>query len=917
MTSFTPINQTQFQSINPRLLARALDSDSLYDINEENAAGLHIPKSRKRSAALGGRPVSFTPLWEYEDEGDLPQHNRSVALEESTPKRKRAAPKKRAESMVVPRDTLLQTWEHNGDVVEDEPQDSHLTTPPDSAIRRKSAVASKKKVQNPPFQNPVITKPSAARARVAKEMHPIQPSTQYQGFTTTEQQVGLAKTTLEKLGTFRYNPSQNDDQSSRRPMPLPNRGNPEPDLPSVYQPNSTPGLPFRHPPSSEGFFNKAMWCTDMAIDPFANDPMDVSATVASLPEMAQRDDYNCTDQHSMPGPRNFSDTQTLDGPISFLCPEMDGMPTEPDDLVGSTHEFVESSQHGHGYEEPTSSEVRLANDLMEAVNNASNEHSDLSPSKLQSGSPLITESEVGTNEISKPLHFVSTEDSDVLAETAIVVRGAPGSPQIQKDSINFCQPSSQLKHPWNKSELPGLSQPDIHCQLPFSSSELEIRQSGLDASATMGGEESRDVCASDEFDGGLDDEDLLTVALKPAIPQTPAKHYPEGRNYPHLSEAPDETVSPIPIVQPNVSLEARHPDRAFHYIPSRVPYVEYDEVYGDEFAMDEGDEEELLKLAEFTENVVETFAPPASVQDAFDINSDTGEVYDSSLQFSPPKSKAVVVAQGKVAEARDTNKSSNNQLLQRQSNREPPLGAEEDWSFIRSDEDSDPFLDATPPAIIARSKTQHASSSPAKRSVSMHSRAPTTMSQFSTRAVIDDSHEYEPLQPFARPPFPNLVLDRCPIVGVSARTSLRVCFRVGEMYREGARCNSAGLDVVLELFARVGFSSREPGTTIQHFQFLDLWHDRPPYAPGILMNYKTTGLAESESKIFLEGKMGKMARCLTRLKRDAKSKMGWLLNIINIRETDWEEIRWTKRIVSGDDLAKRMQDGFKDGMDED
>jgi hypothetical protein len=842
-----------------------------------------------------------------------------MALEESAPKRKRAAPKKRADSMVVPRKALLPICEHNGDVVQDEPQASHLTTPPDSAIRRKSAVASKKKLQSPPFQNPVITKPSAARAKVAKEMHPTQPSTQYQGFTTTEQQVGLAKTTLEKLGAFRYNPSQNDDQTSRRPMPLPNRGNPGPDPPSIHQSNPTPGLPFRHPPSSEGFFNKAMWCTDMAIDPFANDPMDVSATVALLPETTQWRENNGTDQHSMPGLQNFSDMQTLDGPFLLLCSEMDGVSTEPDDLVGSTHEFVGSSQHGHGYEEPTSSEVRLANDLLEAVNNASNELPDLSTSKLQSCPPFITESEAGTNDISKPLDLVSTKDSDVLAEPAIVVEGAHDSPPIQIDSNNFCQPGSQLKHALNKAELSRLPQPDIHYQLPLPSSEVEIRRPGLDLSSTMVEGESRDVCASEEFDEGLDDEDLLTVALKLAIPQTPAKHYPEGRNYPHLSEVPDETVSPPsnPIVQPNVSLEARHSDRALHHIPSRVPYVEYDEVYGDEFAMDEGDEEELLKLAEYTENVVETFAPPASVQDAFDINSDTGEVYDSSLQFSPPKSQAVVVAQGKVAEARDTNKSSNDQLLQRQSDREPPLGAEEDWSFIRSDECSDPFLDANPPAIIARSKTQHASSSPAKRSVSMHSRAPTTMSQFSTRAVIDDSHEYEPLQPFARPPFPELVLDRCPIVGVSARTSLRVCFRVGEMYREGARCNSAGLDVVLELFARVGFSSREAGTTIQHFQFLDLWHDRPPYAPGILTNYKTTGLAESESKIFLEGKMGKMARCLTRLKRDAKSKMGWLLNIINIRETDWEEIRWTKRIVSGDDLAKRMQDGFRDGVDED
>jgi hypothetical protein len=43
-----------------------------------------------------------------------------------------------------------------------------------------------------------------------------------------------------------------------------------------------------------------------------------------------------------------------------------------------------------------------------------------------------------------------------------------------------------------------------------------------------------------------------------------------------------------------------------------------------------------------------------------------------------------------------------------------------------------------------------------------------------------------------------------------------------------------------------------------------------------------------------------MARCLGRLKRDPRNPAAWLFHIINIRETDWEEIRWTKRIVSGD-----------------
>jgi hypothetical protein len=120
------------------------------------------------------------------------------------------------------------------------------------------------------------------------------------------------------------------------------------------------------------------------------------------------------------------------------------------------------------------------------------------------------------------------------------------------------------------------------------------------------------------------------------------------------------------------------------------------------------------------------------------------------------------------------------------------------------------------------------------------------------------------------------------------------------MFKEGARSNALCQDAVIELFARVTFSSREPGTTKQHFQFADLWHDRPPFPNGLLTNYETSDLAESESKIFVGVEEAMMARCLGRLKRDSKSEAGWLIHIVTIRVTDWEEIRWTKRIVSAD-----------------
>lgn len=166
-------------------------------------------------------------------------------------------------------------------------------------------------------------------------------------------------------------------------------------------------------------------------------------------------------------------------------------------------------------------------------------------------------------------------------------------------------------------------------------------------------------------------------------------------------------------------------------------------------------------------------------------------------------------------------------------------------------------------------------------------------------SCIDDSHEYRPLPAFARPEFPMLVRDRCPVDGLTAKTFLRVCFRIGEMLKEGGRCNALGQNAIIELFARVTFSSREFSTTKQHFQFGDLFHDRPPFAKGVLANFNSTKLVDAESRGFMESGESLMARCLGTLKKDLKNG-GWLLHIINIRVTDWEEIRWTKRIVSAD-----------------
>jgi len=339
----------------------------------------------------------------------------------------------------------------------------------------------------------------------------------------------------------------------------------------------------------------------------------------------------------------------------------------------------------------------------------------------------------------------------------------------------------------------------------------------------------------------------------------------------------------------------------------------------DDYPMDKSEEEELVQLAAMKAiaNDIQVHEPPSSIQCSLD---DEREVYDSSLQFSPTKSQA--------SSGDPINKCSANNPPKILPGIEPPAGGEEDWSFISANSraEDDHFVSSnqfsapesqlvapispkcTPPkSTLRKDALANLPSSPGHRNLYFISNAHMCVTHVAkSSSILDDSHEYEPLEPFIRPPFPSLIMDRCPINGLSAQCFLRTCFRIGEMYQVGSKYNAEKLDAVIELFARVNFSSREPGTTKQHFQFMDLWHDRAPYPNGILESFRMTGLAESESSIFLLGNDKKMARVLGRMKRDVKNAC-WFLQIINIRVTDWEEIRWTKRIMSGDDIAKKFE----------
>ncbi|CAG8958977.1 hypothetical protein HYFRA_00012134 [Hymenoscyphus fraxineus] len=351
----------------------------------------------------------------------------------------------------------------------------------------------------------------------------------------------------------------------------------------------------------------------------------------------------------------------------------------------------------------------------------------------------------------------------------------------------------------------------------------------------------------DEFDDGLDDDDIMAISTDNLVLKT-------------------ARVAVLPAAIASTSSESKIVSVIDMPDVPHLPIIDSDD---DEYLMDAGEDDRMHEVLEHPGLVIENHHAPTSLQNEIEFQ----EEYDSSLQFSPP--------------------SANQYSDPLSPNRIPgtdPQEEFEDWAFMNSELD-DVMRQAelrNPPATVVLSQPQ----------MTDHTKAPATKTNAKTTAIIlDDSHEYEPLGQFVRPEFPEIVRDRCPIVGVSSQSFLRTCFRIGELFKEGQKCRAAGQDTIIELFARVNFSSRDAGT--QHFRFMDLWSDYPPFPTGILTNYKTSSLADSESFALVGEKgKGKMARCLGRVKRDRRCDTGWIIDIINIRETDWEEIRWTKRIVT-------------------
>ena len=156
--------------------------------------------------------------------------------------------------------------------------------------------------------------------------------------------------------------------------------------------------------------------------------------------------------------------------------------------------------------------------------------------------------------------------------------------------------------------------------------------------------------------------------------------------------------------------------------------------------------------------------------------------------------------------------------------------------------------------------------------------------------------------PFTRPPFPKPVQDRSPILGLTNRTVLRICFRIGEALNAAAVASRGNVDAIIELYARVVSSSREAsGGYKQYFQFGDLFTDRPPYLSGTYSFWKGVGIWDNDSKRLVgeEGR-GKMVRVLGRIKKTEPGQgqgPGVEMVVLSIWEVDWEDVGVAKGIV--------------------
>ncbi|KAJ4322324.1 hypothetical protein N0V94_002433 [Neodidymelliopsis sp. IMI 364377] len=151
----------------------------------------------------------------------------------------------------------------------------------------------------------------------------------------------------------------------------------------------------------------------------------------------------------------------------------------------------------------------------------------------------------------------------------------------------------------------------------------------------------------------------------------------------------------------------------------------------------------------------------------------------------------------------------------------------------------------------------------------------------------------EDRKPIVRPDFPCSVRDRSPIIGLSATTLLRTCFRIGEAVSQSCHAVKIGNNVLIELYARVLNSERDDKQ--QRFTLCDLFHTKPPYLEALYAStiWKPVELFDYDSARLLQ--QGKICRCIGTMKRDGKN---WIMTVLNVWEATWDDVAWVEGIIN-------------------
>ncbi|KAI3335536.1 hypothetical protein F4824DRAFT_463801 [Ustulina deusta] len=287
-------------------------------------------------------------------------------------------------------------------------------------------------------------------------------------------------------------------------------------------------------------------------------------------------------------------------------------------------------------------------------------------------------------------------------------------------------------------------------------------------------------------------------------------------------------------------------------------------------------EEDMVQLLTYPPgSVTENHIPPSSVQ-GWDHESQSAGEYDPTLKCSPPDLQEANPNAAGIEHGPETRQSDASEDL---------LDEDVDWNAVLANANTlqeTPSIDS-PPEIKA-SKCVN---------MVMYTESPGNIGHYSDEAG--------PLTAFVRPPFPGKVRDRPSVPGMSSDMLLRTCFRIGAMISQTACCFNHQQNVVFELYARVTYSSRETLSRKQHFQFVDLFKDQQPYPAATLTNWRIDSQLDKDSSAFLDTCGGpRLCWCVCKPIKDTKAAIGWTYTVLKIKEIDWEQIHWAKRIICGD-----------------